>query len=302
MAYRDKKSTKIKGALIVAMIRVTYRLPAGFVRFLSSLAARLNLHLNGKTTRVMRRNLQLCFPQITSQELDRRLANNIQQNASLTHEFATAWLAGEKKISEQLKKEHGRALIDTAVEQSKPVIVAVPHIGNWEYFWHWLQFNYPLVGMYQPAKFSGVDQLVLNARSRFGGELFATDPKGIMGLLRALKKGKVMMILPDQAPREGAGVYSPFYGQSAYTMTLLHKFVQKTNAQLVFGSCIRNDDRSGFDIFVDSPDFDPNVESVEDFNRAMNTQLETLINRWPDQYQWSYKRFKRQPEGKNLYS
>lgn len=301
MANREQKD-KPSGSEIVLMIKATYWLPEIITRFFIQLFSRLNDRLKWKSTRVVRRNLALCFPELDEHETNQRVKRFIQQNAFLTHEFATAWLGNRETIESKFAQVHGSELIDRCIAQKRPVIVAVPHIGNWEFFWHWLQFNYPLVGMYQPAKQLAVDELVLNARSRFGGQLFATDPKGIMGLLRALKTGKVLMILPDQAPRRGAGVYSPFFGQSAYTMTLLHKFIQKTDAQLVFGSCIRQAKGKQFDIHIEAPQFDSKLADVEAFNAAMNQQIETVINRWPDQYQWSYKRFKRQPEGKNPYA
>ena len=301
MAYRDKKSSKVKGVLLVWLIRLTYFLPRSVSYGLNRLAGTLNQFFNGKATRVMRRNLELCFPQLDENQINRKLASHLRQNARLTYEFASAWLGDKAVIQQRLLSVNGGALINRAVEHQQPVIVAVPHLGNWEYFWHWLQFNYPLVGMYQPSKFSGVDELVLAARSRFGGELFATDAKGILGLMRSLKQGKVMMILPDQAPRQGAGIYSPFYGQSAYTMTLLHRFIEKTGAQLVFGACLRAREGDGFHIHVEAPQFETRDQTLESFNQSMNLQIESLINQWPEQYQWSYKRFKRQPEGVNLY-
>ena len=301
MAYRDKKSSKIKGVILVWLIRLTYWLPRWVSYQLNRGITRLNLLCNGKTTGVMQRNLELCYPQLNATQIKQEIKRHIEQNAYLTHEFATAWLAERAAIERQIVSATGDELIAQSLKVKRPVILAVPHLGNWEFFWHWLQFNYPLCGMYQPAKFSGVNQLVLQARSRFGGELFATDQKGILGLMRALKQGKVMMILPDQAPREGAGIYSPFFGHPAYTMTLLHKFIAKTGAQLLFGACLRDASNSQFTIHVEAPKFDFENLNLDEFNRAMNGQIEMLINQWPDQYQWSYKRFKRQAEGKNPY-
>ena len=77
--------------------------------------------------------------------------------------------------------------------------------------------------------------------------------------------------------------------------------VQKTGAEMLFGYCIRNADQSGFNVMVEKPEFEIHDRTVEDFNAAMNLQMEGIINRWPNQYQWTYKRFKRQPEGNNPY-
>ena len=299
--YRDRKSTHGKGARLLWFVKASYRLPTGFMFGLSRFAAWVDNLFQGKTSRVVKRNLELCFPELTPPQIEKQRKAIAYQSAYLSHEFATAWLADEAQIKSKLSSQSGAELIEQALAEQRPVIVAVPHIGNWEFFWHWLQFNYPLVGMYQPAKYAQIEELVFNARSRFGGELFATDSKGILGLMRSLKKGKVMMILPDQAPKKGGGVFASFFGQPAYTMTLLHKFVIKTGAQLVFGSCVRKSDGESFEIHVEAPEFDSQNLSVEAFNEALNLQVEGIVRRWPTQYQWTYKRFKRQPDGNNPY-
>lgn len=301
MAYRDKKSTKLKGLLILGLIRFNYWLPHFLSYAIGLLIAKLGRASNSKITRVIRRNIELCFPDLEASQAEKLLFDTQRQNAYMTKEFATAWLAPRAKIERHFTAAEGASLLDELVADKQPVILAVPHIGNWEYLWQWLQFNYPIIGMYQPAKFDKVDKLVLDARQRFGGRVFPTDAKGIMGLLRSLKQGKVMMILPDQAPREGAGIYSPFYGHPAYTMTLLHKFVSKTKAKLLFASCLRQANGRDFKIHIEQPNFDYDSTKVEDFNVAMNQQIEQIIDRTPAQYQWTYKRFKRQPEGKSLY-
>ena len=108
------------------------------------------------------------------------------------------------------------------------------------------------------------------------------------------------MILPDQVPRQGAGVYTQFFGISAYTMTLVHRFIRKTGANLLFGCCLRTGDH-GFKIDIFSPEFDITTESTDEFNLGMNKQIEAMILKSPEQYQWSYKRFKRQKDEVNLY-
>lgn len=301
MAYRDKKSTKLKGLLILGLIRLNHWLPHFLSRAIGLFAARLGRLTDSKITRVIKRNIELCFPNLTSTQAEKLLIETQQQNALMTKEFATAWLADRSQIERHFLAAEGAQILDRLVAEKRPVVLAVPHIGNWEYLWQWLQFNYPIIGMYQPAKFSKVDKLVLDARQRFGGRVFATDAKGIMGLMRSLKQGKVMMILPDQAPRKGAGVYTPFYGHPAYTMTLLHKLINKTGAELLFASCLRQSDGKNFQVHIERPNFGYSQLSIDAFNAAMNGQIESIINRTPSQYQWTYKRFKRQPEGESLY-
>jgi len=109
------------------------------------------------------------------------------------------------------------------------------------------------------------------------------------------------MILPDQVPQQGSGIYTPFFGHSAYTMTLIHNFVHKAKAELLFGSCLRNSAGNGFEINLALPDYNYKTSDVAEFNLGMNQQVEKMIRQNPAQYQWAYKRFKKQPDGVNFY-
>lgn len=255
-----------------------------------------------KTHRTISKNLQICLPELSTKEKTTLTKRIFLENARLAMEIPVAWLGSKNRVEDLLTQVNNGQLVADAFENKRPLIIAVPHIGNWEFFWHWLQLNYPTIGMYTPAKIQQIDQLMLLSRQRYGGRPYATDPKGIMGLLRALKTGSIMMILPDQAPRHGAGIYTDFFAKPAYTMTLLHRFIQKTDANLLFGSCLRNADGKGFQINISKPEFDIHLSDVKAFNEAMNLQIEAMVRQTPEQYQWGYKRFKRQADGSDWYN
>ncbi|MCW8875686.1 MAG: lysophospholipid acyltransferase family protein [Kangiellaceae bacterium] len=289
-----------EGRLIKALIWFLYRTPDWLTGPFIRLTTFLGLLSNSRNTKVSRRNLEICFAQKDQVEIEQLVRDSAKSNEKLATEFARAWYGDKKLIQSSIGNVSGEESIQSIQKLKQPLIIAVPHIGNWEFFWHWLQLNYKAISMYTPAQYKALDELMLNARTRFGGKPFATDPKGIMGLTRALKKGGIMMILPDQVPKSGGGCFAPFFGKDAYTMTLLHKFIAKTGAQLVFGSCIRQDNGK-FDIYVENAQFDYSGLEAEHFNKAMNGQIETIVERNPEQYQWNYKRFKRQPDNSNPY-
>ncbi len=300
MLNKKLKQT-IKGFLVVFLFKTIAVLPQFINRFLAKILGNLTAYFNSKTTNVIRTNLSICYPDLSKREIDDLLKANIKQNAKLVFEFPIAWLSKKSKVVNLFGDVNNKHIIDDLVATKRPVIIAVPHIGNWELCWIWVQLNFPSFGMYSPAKLAQMDKMMFYSRQRFGGQAFDTTPKGIMSLIRRLKLGGVMMILTDQAPRLGSGTYAPFFGQPAYTMTLLHKLLQKTGAELVFGCCLRNKNDKDFSVDLFSPNFDIRVDSAEEFNLGMNKQVESIIALAPDQYQWSYKRFKRQEDGVNLY-
>ena len=106
-------------------------------------------------------------------------------------------------------------------------------------------------------------------------------------------------ILPDQVPAEGGGIHAPFYNKPAYTMTLIQKLVQKTDPVVLVAYAIRS--KGGFDLGYMEPE--PEIYSEDDqvAVTALNKTIERLIEKAPTQYQWEYKRYKRQPDRKSLY-
>ena len=291
----------MKGTAVVILLRWVYRLPSGLKQGLAQLIFVASGLFARSSKRVIARNLKLCFPAESEAARRALLRANLKHNALLAMEFPTAWLGNRAEIEASLVAVDGKSYLDEPLRANRPVIVAVPHLGNWELFWHWLQLNYPALSMYSPAKLEAMDHLLLKARRQFGGKPQATDPRGLLALLKGLKQGSVMMILPDQAPRRGAGTYAPFFEQSAYTMALLHKMLQKSGAQLLFGTCLRSGQFNRFQIDLARAQFDPRTDQVDAFNLALNAQIESIIRANPEQYQWSYKRFKRQPHGVRFY-
>ena len=235
-----------------------------------------------------------------SQSDKKRLTKQYLTNQFImSKQAACAWVGSKKQIESKFSKVVGDEIIDA--NKSLPTIIAVPHIGNWEFFWHWLQLNHEAISLYSPASFKPLNSLILNARKRFGGQPFDTSPKSLIRLIKKLKKGGVMMILPDQAPKLGSGIYSPFYQHPAYTMTMLHKLIKNSGAKLLFGSCIVDNQGEKYTISIEQPEFAYDGLSVEEFNAQLNKNIESIIERNPTQYLWGYKRFKRQPAGSELY-
>ncbi len=120
-----------------------------------------------------------------------------------------------------------------------------------------------------------------------------TTARGIVQVFKRLQRGEVVAVLPDQVPE--SGVFASFFGQAALTDRLAHRLVQKTDASVVMMGLLRNDDGL-FDLHLVPIDGlnNPNEdEALSDLNLA----IQQLVQRAPAQYQWEYKRFKRQPGG-----
>jgi Kdo2-lipid IVA lauroyltransferase/acyltransferase len=113
---------------------------------------------------------------------------------------------------------------------------------------------------------------------------------GMRQFRRLFQDGQPVALLPDQVPERRAGVYAPFFGVPALTMTLAHRLIAGSDARVVLGSAVRCP--GGFRIRfnampADIADPDPVVSAT-----AMNRAIEALVMTAPAQYQWEYRRFK----------
>jgi KDO2-lipid IV(A) lauroyltransferase len=196
----------------------------------------------------------------------------------------------------------GEALIEQALAQGRGLIFLTPHIGSFEITAQAYAQRFgavqPITVMYRPARYRLLRELEESARAR---PALATAPSSIAGIrqmMRALKRGEAVGLLPDQVPPQGMGVWADFFGAPAYTMTLAARLAQQTGAPIVLALCERLPQGRGFQLRLSAlPEPLPQqaadaqalqVAQAEVINRAM----QGLILQCPQQYLWGYNRYK----------
>lgn len=201
----------------------------------------------------------------------------------------------------QIKNIYGEQHLTEALANKKGVIVVVAHLGCWELLNAWLNLHAAPMIMYKPNKHKAVDRFMLETRQRLNATLVPTNENGVRAIFKHLKQGGLTVILPDHLPKASGGIYSEFFGQKTLSTTLVSKLASKTQCNIVGLSCIR-DETSGFNVYCSplsdqilSKDLQTSVDSL-------NQNLESMINVAPEQYVWSYKRFRNVEGNKNLYT
>jgi KDO2-lipid IV(A) lauroyltransferase len=216
-------------------------------------------------------------------------------------ELGPIWRRPVPALRGVIEAVEGEEDFQQAISKGKGVIILAPHIGAWELFAIYLGDKEPFTALYQPPDNPAMHELINTARSRTGIKVAPTNIKGVKILLQNLKKGEVIGILPDQVPRAEGGEFAPFFGVPALTTTLVSNLVKRTGAQVVVGSALRIA-RSGKFKIVFRPV--PATIASADINVALgvlNKSVEECVEQAPEQYQWEYKRFKKQPGGERKY-
>lgn len=193
---------------------------------------------------------------------------------------------------------------EAALAARKGVILVSPHLGSWETFGQAVGERFfetygPITALFRPARKQFMADLIAGSRDRPGLQTLPTTVAGVRGLIRTLRNGGYTGLLPDQVPPLGQGVWAPFFGRPAYTMTLLPRLAQQTGARVFLGVCERLPRGAGYAIRFEPFDgtamTDPKATPVAAAS-AMNVGIERLIRSLPGQYVWDYARYKQPRE------
>lgn len=259
-------------------------------------AALMNLFSN-RTRDVARTNIALCFPHLSAEEQRKLAYESLIEAAKGSTETGWFWFNPDKALS-MVKQVSGDAALRETLAANKPAIILAPHLGAFEVLNFWVSSHFELHVMYKPAKIKAVDELMLKGREHFGAHLHSTTPRGVVGLIRRLKKGGVITaILPDQVPDKGSGIFVPFYNIPAYTGTLGPRMAQQSKARVFMGWAERLPNAEGYHIHFSDPHEDIYHPDLTVAVSAMNRTIEAMIAQAPTQYMWGYKRFRRTIEG-----
>ena len=226
----------------------------------------------------------------------------VAQAGRMVAELPWLWLRPSSRPLGTALQWQGQALIDAALGEGRGLVLLTPHLGCFEVCAQAIAECYGgrtrLTAMYRPARQPWLRSLEEIARERPG---LATAPAALAGvrqMIRALRRGESVGLLPDQVPPEGMGVWAPFYGQPAYTMTLATRLAQQTGAVLLLIWAERLDRGRGYLLRVSAPAQPLPTQAADDTAlqlacaTAVNREMERLIDQCPSQYLWGYHRYK----------
>jgi len=265
-------------------------------RWLGLLAWRLD----GRIRRITEENIQRCLPDWDEEQRTQLARNSLIETGKTVTETGAIWRWPRWRVEELVKEIEGWPHMEAAMAKGKGVIMLGPHLGAWELGGLLTATRTPTTILFRPPREPAFEALMTEARSRFGANLVPADLSGVRSLLKALKRGELVAILPDQEPSFGQGGFAPFFGQPAYTLTLVRTLLRKTGAQAIFAHAERLPDGEGFRFhYLPADELVPDGNLADDDETAaltaLNLGVERLVRRSPEQYQWSYRRFRRQP-------
>jgi KDO2-lipid IV(A) lauroyltransferase len=192
----------------------------------------------------------------------------------------------------------GQAHASAAFAGGKGVIFFGPHCGSFELGPQALAEMYgPITAIYRPARQAWLARLERMARDSAKLTVVPASLSGIRLMHKTLKANQAVALLTDQVPPEGLGVWAPFFGRPAYTMTLAARLALQSGAVLLPVSCERLPRGQGYFLKIwpavagveaSGPPAESLLHAVTQINRA----IEAIVLSQPGQYLWGYARYK----------
>lgn len=263
-------------------------------QWVGSCIGMLLLILPNRLREVSRRNVARCFPDSTASQRRSLVRRSLASTGRNVAEAGAMWRWPASRLSRLEAEAENEELLHRGMKGGKGVLLLAPHVGNWEFVSHFLTRRYPLLSLYRPPRIVELDELIRMSRQRLGAEMVPADGMGLRTFVRALGSGRLVAILPDQEPLKSHGVFAPFFGVDALTMTLVRSLVRRYQPAVVFAFAERVAGGRFRVRFLEPPEGldhrDPLVAAAR-----LNSGVEACVRLCPDQYMWSYRRFRTRP-------
>lgn len=211
------------------------------------------------------------------------------QAGAMIFEMPKVWFQSDWCL--QHVRSDDDAIVAAARAENRGIVFLTPHLGCFEITARHVARQMALTVMFRPPRKAALAPLLDAARNSSTLRAVPATMQGVREFVRALRRGEGVGMLPDQAPKEGEGVWAPFFGRMAYTVTLPGKLAAPNDVPVVLTAGERLPRGRGWRVhYIRVPA--PLPDTAEAQAALFNAAMETLIRRFPEQYLWSYNRYK----------
>ncbi len=283
----------MKAFIFKLILKLSNALSLKRSRSVARFLGKITWKLSKKTKHVTLTNIERCYPDLS--EAQKISLAKKSMNAAVMNMMELGKLWDKKlEVNNVVQNIYGLEKLTNALAQGKGLLLAAPHMGNWEVLNLILARFDKFAFLYKPPGDKYIEKILVDFRGKSKALQIEANLKGVRKIMIHLKDKGFVAILPDQRPKGGQGVFAPFYGIPTYTMTLFSKLAVKTKVPVFFAYALRT--KNGFDVFFEESGEEIH-SNLEDSVAYMNSKIQSIVDKAPEQYQWTYKRFSIQPEG-----
>lgn len=263
-------------------------LPLRVLHVLGVLLGHLTYALSGSYAARIKENLQQAGFSPDDEEGKRILRGAIAEAGKGIAELPWIWGRPYHVVLGAASLCIGIEHVESAQASHRGIIFLTPHLGCFEITGLYMAQHLPITILYRPPRLRWLEEVMCAGRARGHAKLAKADMSGVRLLYKALKRGEAIGLLPDQVPSGGEGEWADFFGRPAYTMTLVGRLAESSGAAVLLASAERQPNGRGYILR-----FEPlNLDFSRSVPGQINSALERVIRTFPEQYLWSYNRYK----------
>ena len=286
---RHDKGKRYPVRAVRVLLSVLAWLPLPLARLIGVGIAQLAWLLKPRVARTTIQNIAYCYPNLSESEQKKLAKRSLRHTAITFCELPAVWLGSKERLTRWIKDIEGLETLKQRISEG-PVLLLLPHFGNWEF----LEVFMSLVGKYtctySPRRMYELENMIIGFRSRFGGEFLPVTNTGFRTLITRIRAGGVIIVLPDQVPIGGNAVDSTLCGRRMRTGTFPHALLKRGELRALTMIAVRR--KGGFGIRLAEVPESVYADDAETSIQAIDLEIEKIIAIDPAQYQWEYKRFR----------
>ena len=280
--------------LAIGILRLATYLPVSAIWKIGSSLGMLLYRAAPSRRRAARINLKQAYPELSSEEIDTLNKKAFKSLGISVFEMGIAWFKSSDSLKQQCQIE-GREHLDKAMARNKGVILLTGHFTTLEMGGRLISFYVDKYNaVFKKAHNPLFNALMVYYRSRMGNELIET--RNVRAIIRGLKKGHATWFGPDQDFADQDIVFTPFLGGIASTLTATAKLARMTGAAVVPFYPVRLEKGKGYKLIISPALENFPSDDIEADSARVNKTIEDMVYACPEQYLWSHKRFKTQPD------
>jgi KDO2-lipid IV(A) lauroyltransferase len=277
-------------ALLKLLVLLPYKTLVSIGYGLGFLASRFPNARN----RVVQKNLELCFPELSTQEINQLRKDHWRLLGRSLVEKSIIWLGSKKQLSDMievrsevdLNNRKARILVNMhfiGIEGSI-ILSALAQEKGWP----------RTSGFFQRMKSPFFNKKIIEWRNRFGGN--SIDRQGnSLELIREIRKGSFIIIAPDIDLGLKDSTFVPFFNLQTNTITAVSRLAKITGAEVCMMVTTLKKNEAGYVCTISKPLENFPTDNPEADTARLNQIFEKEIRLRPAEYYWVHKRFKNRP-------
>jgi len=271
--------------MLKALFRLLARLPLPIIHGLGVVLGWVAYLTDKRFAKRIRENLALAGIAENQGRQSQLVRQCVKETGKGLTESLAIWFRPPESALKWVKVCEGWEHVEKALADKNGLIFLTPHLGCFEITARYYASTGPISVLFKPARKGWMADLIEEGRSHSQIKLAPTTMGGIRSLMKALRNDEAVGILPDQVPDSGDGVWANFFNQPAYTMTLVSKLAEASQATVLVAFGERLSWGRGYIIHIEPLNTEATPQNIND-------AIERLVRLRPEQYLWSYGRFK----------